>query len=95
MGLSAESCSHTARGRRRATLTRGPQPSAKERKEREERGAPPGPRRKWAACGVGGEKEWAEEERKPRGKRGRLGCGEKPGKPFLLFLFFFFKTFSK
>jgi len=29
MELSAESCSHTARGRRRATLTRGPKLSAR------------------------------------------------------------------
>ena len=96
-GFSAESCSHTARGRRKATLTRGPQPSAKERREREGSGArgPPGAGlacrpASWAGRGedtgravgfAGEEKGWGAG---PRGER-----GGSAGVSFFSFLFSF------
>ena len=102
-GFSAESCSHTARGRRKATLTRGPQPSAKERREREGSGArgPPGAGlacrpASWAGRGedtgravdfAGGEKGRGAG---PRGERGGFGWGF-----FFFFSVFFSKPFSQ
>ena len=97
-GFSAESCSHTARGRRKATLTRGPQPSAKERREREGSGARGPPGAWWAAVGRRGARGWlatsgprAWEKKEQAGGR-ELGLSLDPWDflPFSSFFCFYF-----
>jgi len=63
----------------------------KERKERGERGAPPRPRRKWAACGGGEERMGRGRKEAPR-KKGKAGLR---GKNQVSLFSFFFSSFSK
>jgi len=103
-GLSAESCSHTARGRRKATLTRGPQPSAKERREREGSGARGPPGAWWAAVGRRGARGWLATsgprawEKKSRPGEGSWASAWIPGTfslSLLFSVFIFQNMFSK